>query len=207
LAMAFLGQGDQAALVEAATSIEARSSAEIVIVVRPQSGSYRDAELMAGILAGLVLLWFLLFSPWEFDWGTMLWAPTALGVIVALVVDRAPALVRGLTGAERRRRAVHAAACAEFVDREIDLTRGRTGVLVYVSVIERAAEVLPDRGILAKVPRPDWDARVGALAASVAAGKPGRDVAAHVRALGDLLATSLPRAADDVDELADEVVA
>jgi putative membrane protein len=205
--MAFLGDGDQAALTDAATSVEARSAAEIVIVVRAQSATYRDVALAAGIAAGLLLLAFLLFSPWEFDWGTILWGPAALGVMAAVVVDRVPALLRAVTGAERRRRAVHAAACTEFVDRGIDATRGRTGLLVYVSVRERLAEVLPDRGILLAVPRVEWDACVAALVASVAAGGAGRDVAVQVRALGDVLATALPRSEDDVDELVDEVVA
>jgi putative membrane protein len=76
--MAFLGDGDQAALTDAATSVEARSAAEIVIVVRAQSATYRDVALAAGIAAGLLLLAFLLFSPWEFDWGTILWGPAAM---------------------------------------------------------------------------------------------------------------------------------
>jgi putative membrane protein len=205
--MPFLGQADQAALREAANSVEARSAAEIVIVVRERSGTYRDVELMAGVVAALGLLAFLLFSPWEFDWSTILWAPAALGVGTVIGVDRVPALVRMLSGSPRRRRAVHSAACTEFVDRGIDATRGRTGVLVYVSVLERVAEVLPDRGILTHVPRTTWDSHVAELVAVVGAGRPGREVATHVHALGDVLAAALPRAADDVDELADEVVA
>ena len=64
--MAFLTDADKAALAAAATAIEARSSAEIVIVIRAQSDPYVHADLLAGIAAGVLLLWFQLFSPWEF---------------------------------------------------------------------------------------------------------------------------------------------
>jgi putative membrane protein len=205
--MALLHDAAQNALREAAADVEARSAAEVVIVVRRQSGSYRDVDLVAGIGAGLLLLWYQLFSPTEFSLGSIFWGPPLLGAIVAVAVSRWPLARRLLTTAERRRLAVREAACATFVERGMDATRGRTGLLIYVSAVERAVEVLADRGLKAALPEAEWQARISALRAAAAASDPWPAVAAQVRALGDLLAKALPSAADDVDELADEVVA
>src|SRR5207245_4461231 len=63
----FPGEAGKAALATAVREIESASDAEVVIAVRPHSGSYRDADLLAGSAAALAMLAFLLFSPWEFD--------------------------------------------------------------------------------------------------------------------------------------------
>jgi putative membrane protein len=205
--VAFLTDVDKAALQDAVSAIEERSSAEVVVIVRAQSGPYLHADLLAGIAFGLFILWFQLFSPWEFSLASILLAPPVLGAGTGWLVSRAPGVRRRLTPAGRRARAVRTAALAEFIENGVDATRGRTGLLVYVSLLERAGEVIADRGITRRVARAEWDGRVGALKASVAAGEPGRVVASHLRGLGELLATPLPRAEDDVDELANTVIA
>jgi putative membrane protein len=205
--MAFLTDADKAALAAAATGIEARSSAEIVIVIRAQSDPYLHADLLAGIGAGVLLLWFQLFSPWEFSLVWILAGPILFGGATALLVSRAPGTRRLLTGARWRERIVRNAARAEFLEQGIDTTRGRTGILVYVSILERMAEVVADRGVLRAVPEGEWNAMSTALKQAVARGERADALAAHVSGLTDLLARALPRAADDEDELSQEVVA
>lgn len=205
--MPFLGDADKVALTDAVSAIEARSSAEVVVLVRPQSGSYRDADLIAGIAFGLLVLWFQLFSPWEFSLLSILVAPVAGGAVAALLVSRAPAARRALTRPATRRQAVLTAARAAFVEHGVDGTSGRTGLLVYVSLLERIVEVVADRGVVQAVPADEWESGVDAVRAAVAKGQPGRVLAGHLVTVGDLLAASLPRAEGDVDELVDEVVA
>jgi putative membrane protein len=205
--MAFLTDADKAALAAAATAIEARSSAEILIVIRAQSDPYLHADLLAGIAAGVLLLWFQLFSPWEFSLPWILVGPILFGGATGLLVSRAPGTRRLLTGARWRERIVRNAARAEFLEQGIDTTRGRTGILVYVSILERMAEVVADRGVLRAVPAGEWNAKSTALKQAVAGGERADALAAHVSGLTDLLARALPRAADDEDELSHEVVA
>jgi putative membrane protein len=202
----FLADADKAALQQAVASIEGRSSAEAVVVVRAQSGSYAHVDLGAGIVMGVAVLWIQLFSPWEFSLLSILVAPVAAGGATAWLMSRAPGVRRKLTREAARRRNVRTAARAEFLERGIDRTRGRTGLLVYVSRLERAAEVVGDRGIERVAPA-GWSEAVAAIDRAVAGGEPGRKVAERIVALGDLLAATLPRASDDVDEIANVVVA
>jgi putative membrane protein len=205
--MSFLAAADKAALIDAVAFVEKGSSAEVVVVVRARSGEYTQADLLVGAASGLFTLWFQLFSPWEFSLLSILLAPVAVGGALGWLASRAPGVRRRLTREVVRREAVRTAARAAFLDSGVDRTRGRTGILVYVSLLERDAEVVADRGVESATPRPQWDDKVTALRDAVRKGEPGRVVAEHVRGLGPMLAAVLPRAEDDADELAHAVVA
>ena len=94
MACEHLSDLDKAALVDAVKDVEGRSAAEVVIAVRGRSGSYRDADLIAGALLSCFTLWFLLFSPWEFDLLVILSGPLVAFGIGALLTSRAPNLRR-----------------------------------------------------------------------------------------------------------------
>ena len=107
MAKPFLNNESKAALSAAVSAVEAASSAELVIAVRPRTGSYLHADLGFGILVGFAALAVLLFSPWIF-------AP--VWVLVDPAPDRRPRGARGL--AERAPAAgVHAGARAPAAGR------------------------------------------------------------------------------------------
>jgi putative membrane protein len=100
--------------------------------------------------------------------------------------------------------AVADAARVAFFDLGISKTRGRNGLLVFVSTFERRCVVLPDVGIDVASLGPAWSECCAALSRTVAA----RDLVAFERALesmGPILGASMPRHHDDVNELPDEV--
>jgi putative membrane protein len=207
VARPFLSDAAKAALLGAVRDVEARSRAEVVIVVRPASASYREAALTGALLGVFAALGVMLYSPWEFGLAWFLLDPALAGVVAGLAVHHSPFLVRRLTASTGRREAVHRAALATFVDRGVTATRERTGLLLYVSLLERRAEVVADRGILAAVEPTTWARQVEALVMAVAEGADGAAVAEHLRGLGGPLAQELPVGDDDVNELPDEVVA
>ncbi len=201
----FPNAADKAALLEAVRHVESRSSAEVVIAVRPSSGSYRLADLVLGLLFGYASLWFMLFSPWEFTQEEILAGPLAIGALGAILCARAPLLRRLLTPRATRRRNVATAARSAFVEKGVSRTRRRTGLLVYVSLLEGQAEVVADVGVLDRVPTKAWAEAVASIDASVARGEDGTRLGERIRALADLLAPVLPHDADDVNELPDGI--
>ena len=204
MARPFLTDGVKAALLDAVRAVEARSAAEVVVASRERSGSYLHADLVAGIVAANLVLFYQLFSPWEFSLPVIQVAPTAAGVLVGLVTSITPWARRALTPRRTREAMVRTAARALFVDKGVSVTSGRTGVLVYISVLERSAEVVADVGVTKAVPADRWAAATTRVNEAAASGD-GLAVAAAVTALGDVLAAALPRSEDDVNELADEV--
>ena len=201
----FLDDGAKAALTAAARSVEERSSAEVVIAVRGRSSTYRQVDVAVGALAAYAALGFILFSPWPFDVWWIFIDPLLAGVGGALLAAPFPAVRRALTAPATRRRAVETAACAAFLEKRVGETRDRTGLLVYVSLLERGASVVADRGIRDAVDAKAWAQGVAAIDAAVARCEKGEAVAARIAALGEVLARALPRRAGDVNELSDEV--
>ncbi len=205
MAKPFLTEESKAALSEAVRAVESCSSAELVVAVRPRSGSYLHADLTAGILAGLAALAVLLYSRWTFGLIWFLIDPVIVGALVGLAASRSELVRRGLTRRTARRRRVETAARATFVERRIHGTSGRTGILLYISVLEREAVMVVDVGVEALAATDAWRKAAGEIEGAVRAGADGIAVAERIRGLAAILSPALARSAADVDELANEV--
>jgi len=185
--------------------IEAMSSAEIVITVRPQSGDYRAADFMFGALAALVGLCAYVYAPMEF---TDDLAPPSIALLYFAAMTfcaRVPTVRRWFTPQSIRAAAVRSAAREAFVDQNISCTRDRTGILIYVSTFERRAHVVVDIGIVRREGDGQPAAAVARIERVVAEGGDIDAFEQAVRDLGEWLASTLPPRIDDTNELADEV--
>lgn len=200
----FLDGDGPRALTAAIQAFERNTAAELVITVRPRSDPYWHVSVLVGAVAALAVLAVLLYSEPEFDLPWFLGAPALIGPVLGLAA-RWPRIQRALTPAARRERHALAAARATFVEHGIADTRGRTGVLLYISLTERTAVVIPDLAIRRAVPPADWARAVAALQGPIARGEPASALLAPITALGDLCGEVLPRADDDANELPDEV--
>ena len=190
----------------AIAAIEAQTSAEVVVTLRRQSGDYAAADRLAGALAAFACLLVLLFHPHPFAVSTMpvdVLLAFGLGLFASA---RSAAVRRALTSAATRARLVATAARAAFVEQGVARTAQRTGLLVYVSLLERAVEVVADVGVDPAALGPAWTASLTALRSAVVRGDADAFHAALV-ALGPPLGQALPRRADDRDELANTVEA
>jgi putative membrane protein len=205
MARPFLTDESKAALSEAVRAAESCSSAELVVAVRPRAGSYLHADLIWGILAGLATLAVLLYSRWEFDLMWFLIDPLIMGALVGLAASRSNAMRRIFTRPSTRRLRVEAAAQATFIERRIHGTTGRTGILLYVSVLEREAAFVVDLGVEALAATDAWKKAVREIEEAVRQGADGVAAAALLRDLEALLSPALERSATDVDELPNEV--
>jgi putative membrane protein len=205
MAKPFLTDDAKRALSEAIHAVESACGAELVIAVRQRSGPYTEGALATAIAFGLAVLAFLLFSPWAFGLAWFLVDPVVVGILAGVGASRSPAVLRLATGRAGRHLRVSTAARATFVDKRVDRTSRRTGILLYISLLEREAEVVADSGIDPAAATPGWQQAVAAIQEAVARGEDGVQVAARVRGLGPVLAPACARVQDDVNELADEV--
>lgn len=205
MAKPFLSDDAKRALSAAVQAVESGCGAELLIAVRRRSGPYLDGALTAAIAAGLAILAFLLFSPWSFRLEWFVVDPVVAGILAGVAASRNPALLRLATSQSSRRQRVYAAARAAFVDKHVDRTSRRTGILLYISLLEREAEVVADAGIDPAVATPGWRQAVAGIVEAVRRGEDGVRVAAKVRELAPVLAPVCARSEGQVNELADEV--
>jgi putative membrane protein len=92
------------------------------------------------------------------------------------------------------------------VVQNLHTTKGRTGVLIYVSFAERFAEVIADEGIYKKVPPETWEQMVRDLTHHLGRGARDEGLMSAIHACGEILAAHFPPGRHDTDELANHLI-
>lgn len=225
-----LGRGDLDAIENAVRAAEARTTGEIYCVVCEQSGHYGETPLAwaAGVallgpaillLGGVRVAVPELFGGWSAAQVASAAEAAArhaligaivvqalLFALVAVVVSFRPVRL-ALTPSGAKRHEVRRRAREIFQSKNLEHTRGRTGVLIYVSLAEHMAELIADEGIAAHVEPHVWDRAMAALAEGLKRGQPGAGFAAAVGLCGDVLAERFPSDPNDnPNQLPDAVV-
>ena len=196
---------DQAAgdaLAQVVRDIEKDTDAEIVIVVRGRSGTYRHADYLCGAVVAFAGLAFVLFSPFDFH---TYWVPIDVAILFvagAFACSRTDALRRALTAKDFRAKAARTGAAAMFYEAGIANTSAENGLLIYLSLLERRLEVIADRGILKAVPALKWNNEVFELKRIGRTPEPEKLIKA-VRDLGAVLAEHMPPTGENPNELPD----
>ena len=205
---------EREAIRSAVSAAEQRTAGEIVPYVVRQSASYpgavwRSASAGALVLGLVILVVGALYSGWAWAW---LYTPPAIvaamtaGGILGALLTRIEAVRRFTAGAAEMEQAVHRRAAVAFVEEEVFDTRDRTGILLFVSLLEHRIEVVGDAGINAKVEHEEWVEVVDLIRDGVRSKTLASGLMAAIERCGDLLhrrgVTIRP---DDTDELPDDV--
>jgi putative membrane protein len=224
-----LDPSDLSAIQAAVREAEARTTGEIYCVVAEESSDYGETPLAwaAGVaLLGPALL--LLggvhvsvpdpFASWSAAQLTQAAESAArralvgaialqgLLFLVTLLLVAIPSVRRALTPGGLKRDRVRRRAQEQFLAKNLSATRERTGVLIYVSLAERMAELIADEGIADHVEPHQWDRAMRALTEGLKRGEPAAGFAAAIGLCADLLAERFPAHPDNPNELPDAVV-
>lgn len=183
---------------------ESKTAAEIVVAVRKRSGNYRATDYHFGFIGFGIAFVYMMVSPQVFSIGMIALDCILAFLVFTLICANASPIRRMLVRKKTLDENALSAARATFYELGISKTTGRNGMLVFVSAFERAAMVVPDIGIDPQSLGTEWTSAVGAIEG--AAKRMDLDAfLKSVEALGDVLGKSMPRKADDVNELPDEV--
>lgn len=200
--LAFLQGEARAKAACAVQAVEAQTSAELVVAVRRRSDSYRGTCWLFALLCACAAMLYAQFSPTVFH-PYYLQLDLLLAFGLGYAVCSLTPLRRWLTPGRTKAARVAAAARATFYDLGVSRTSGRNGILLYVSLLERRAELVPDIAIEPRVLGDGWTRAAAAIQA--AAGRCDFDALLEaMSALGPALGQAMPRQADDVNELPDE---
>jgi putative membrane protein len=219
-----LTEEDHAKVSAAIAAAEAKSDGEILAVATPLSDPYHDVALHWAVLVLIAVLAWAAACPSCLDWWLDLflggWRPeptlreyftfllilAVLKFTVVLLILRYMPLRLALTPGATKTRRVRRRAIAMFKAAAERRTVGRTGVLIYLSMGERRAEIVADEAIT-KVTTPEtWGEAMAALLVDVKAGRPGDGIAAAVEQVGVVLAEHFPRSVTDTNEIPDKLI-
>ena len=161
--------------------------------------------------------WWLAVSGWSVyiaDWPIKLtdWSLHEIYVLQLVTFAVLAALVQwwplriALVPRFIKRSRAHRHAVDQFLAQNLHTTKGRTGVLIFVSMAEHFAEVIADAGINDKVPHGTWEGVVARLIGHLKE----RDIVAGfdgaIIECGDLLAEHFPPGTADENELPNHLI-
>lgn len=194
---------DREHISAAIRKVETTTSGEIVCVLAQSSV---DAKALPIFVAAVVALG----VPW------LLVALTAMPVLRILLVQSLlfaaltallclPAVRVALVPRAARRAVAHRVAMEQFAIRGLAHKDGHTGILIFVSLAERYARIIPDEDIAARVPQAAWQRAVDALVTQMRNGRVADGFITAIEICGSMLAAHFPRTESSVDNLPNRI--
>ena len=220
----YLSDTDRDRISAAVGEAELLSAGEIVTILAERSDGYTDVALAWSAAVALLALALLAIAPDFYlgiydrilaGWGHE-WTPRAILTLaagVAAVKFGAMMLLQlwqplrfWLIPPPIKTMRVHDRALRAFRIGAERRTSGRTGILIYLSMRERRAEIVADEAISSRVDPQVWGEAMNAMLVELGQGRIADGMIAAIRKVGAVLQVHVPRAADDVNELPDRLI-
>jgi putative membrane protein len=207
-----ISEADRDRIRKAVAEAEQKTSGEIVPYIVEQSDTYESAEWRGGAMAGIIVATaFAALHELTPIWLPLNFAGLVIVTIVAcvagmLLVRFVPPLKRLLAGGSEMDHRVSGRAAEAFIAEEVFKTRDRTGILLFVSLMEHRVLVIGDAGINAKVEKRDWDGVVSTVIDGIRSRALADGLIGAIGLCGELLhRQGVKRRTDDSDELSDRL--
>ena len=222
--MVALTDADRQKIAAAIAAGESKTSGEIVAVVTPISDPYHDVALHWALVPLFAVLAWAAWSPtalvWWYDFLFGGWQPdptlselltllmffAALKFTIALLILKWMPLRLVLTPAATKHRRVRRRAVAIFQAAAAGRTTGKTGVLIYLSIAERRAEIVADEAILKVTDGHTWGEAMAALISAVRDGHPGDGIVAAIERVGVVLSEKFPSSGHETNAIPDALI-
>ena len=205
-----LSAADRQKVTEAITKAEKSTSGEIVAVAARQSDDYIHVPLHIGTALALAVPLLVALYNHYFVWDaiSLVWIfmiQLATFVLAALVLSL-PLLRFHVTPRKLMRKYAGRNAAQQFLALNTSSTRGRTGVLIFVSILEHYVEIIGDTGITGKVDKHVWQKIVDDMVPLLARHRISDAMVLGVERCGAELAQHFPPGKSNPNELPDRFI-
>lgn len=215
-----LSDADFSAIKQSVLEAERNTNGEIALAATSESSDYSFFELFAAVILGAVS--FALLLPFHASvvalidrqfWHAPSWyVPAFYGITAFAVIAlfflfaNIPAIDRLVVPKAARKKAVYERALRHFVESGVYGTADRTGILIFISLLEHEVRVIADSGISAKIAQAEWDGIAALVARGIKTGKTAEALVEAVTECGTLLSNHFPAKTENPNELADGLV-
>jgi len=206
LADSFFSDDEKRLIADRVAAVERQTSGEVVPVVIDKSDDYPDALILAAgglsFLLSLVTLFLIDHDTvWYFIPILILWYLPS-----RLLCRRFPRLITPFIAPHRRDRAVRERALSLFYELGLHRTRLESGIMIFISILERKAWILADRGINDRLDPSTWKGIVSRLTEALGRGERGEALCRAIDECGAILASHVPPDDTNPDELPNDLV-
>ncbi|WP_374078874.1 TPM domain-containing protein [Bdellovibrio bacteriovorus] len=205
----YLSEEDLKKIEGTISRVEESTSGEIVPVIVKRSSTVGHVPLTLTLLITLLIViaelpfsdW-LWVTPWVYLWPVLLVAIYYFSHFLGKIHWVQKILVPEKDELDQ----VHQRAHLEFYTNRIHRTEHGTGVLIFVSVMEKKAVVLADEGISAKLPKETWDQILAQLGQNLHNGEWAQGFVKAIENCGEHLKTHFPMTSSRQNQLKNHLV-
>ncbi|HUL22678.1 MAG TPA: TPM domain-containing protein [Thermodesulfobacteriota bacterium] len=202
----FFTKEEKERLKAATYEVESRTIGEIVVMVVDYSDHYIEAEVLGSVLLGSLLS--LILSVLFFD--SSLWFYIPLSFLFFFpcwfLFIKVDILKKPFIGIRRTEEAVRLRAERAFFERGLYRTKQNTGILFFLSLLERKVWVLADKGIYQKMNQETLNRFANEVSRGIREGRACHALCQAIQEIGTHLATYFPITPNDINELPDGVI-
>ena len=202
----FFTAGERVRIEQTIKEIESRTIGEVAVMIVDGSDRYVDAEIIGGVLFGsllslIVTVSFFHASVWSFIPLSFLFFFPA-----RFAVKGIPPVKAACIGVRRKEDAVRQRALRAFYEKGLHRTKKNTGLLFFLSVLERKVWVLADAGIYERIEQETLNRFAETISRGIREGRACDALCEDMREAGELLARHFPLTPGDIDELSNKLM-
>jgi len=194
---------------ETVAKMEMKTAGEIVPIIVQRSSMIGHIPYLLTLIFLVVLLVFEVphlefFSELNTAW--LLFLISGLCFFLSIPLARLTWVQRLLIPQSDQTFEVEERALLEFYQARIHSTRGKTGILIFLSLMERKAVVLADEAISKKLPRETWAQICLDLVEGIKMGRTVEGMNHAIQRSGELLAQHFPHGPENDNELSNHLI-
>jgi putative membrane protein len=231
-AESFFSHAESEKIKNAIVSSEKSTSGEIVVMVVDESDPYYEAAtfgafVLSSLVALVAMIFFTVLTNYQTEWSystkyflsdlilrsveyASVWIFIPLLVVCyypcRLLLLRFSRIKNYFVSEKHPQLAVYQRAVQAFYEKGLYRTRDETGVLIFISLLERRVWILGDKGIHARIGDAFWKARAAELSKGMKDNNYCDEICNVITKCGQELTKHFPIKLDDKNELPDEVV-
>lgn len=207
---------------KAVADVEKNTNGEIALALTPESSDYSMQELFWSIVVGLAVFSGMIpFAKQIYTWlSSIFWVeplwllPLFYGLVTFAVIvlcyciSNIPVIDRLIVPKQIRSLKVQNRAMRYFTESGVYATKDHSGILIFVSWVEREVRIVADKGICEKVPQIVWDDIALTVSKGFLVGKASTITDSFVEAIvkcGKILIENFPAKKENPNEIEDDL--
>lgn len=215
----FLNEKDMKNIGEAVQNAEKNTSGEIATALINESDDYAKYELFFAFIAGFIYFSIMLFFSsevkeliqcmfWNYNSSYLIsFYGFSIFVVISIFyfIANISTIDRLIVPKKVMQEKVNNRAMRYFTESGVYNTRDRTGILIFISTLEKQIQLIADSGINKKIEQSQWNEIVENIANGVKEKTLSKNLIESIDECGKLLSKHFPIKDDDENELPNEI--
>jgi len=214
-----LSKDDMKKIGSAVKKAESKTSGEIATAMIKESYNYAIYELIFAVIIGFLYFVIIMFFTgsieqwlqekfWDYSVNYLIMFygfSTFIVIMLFYFIGNISSIDRLIVPKKIRQQKVQERSIRYFMESGVYNTKDRTGILIFISIMEHRVELLADSGINEKIPKEKWQNIVDNILAGIKQKQIAKHLIESIDECGDLLAEHFPIKDDDKNELTDDI--